>query len=106
MFDIIQELSVLPAPFAAGIFYQYLFFDSGSTASYAVTGPEGVTYSAEDDAAIEKWIRYNPTTGLGTCKMAPLEDMGMMDESLGVYGVRGLKAADSASSWRTSARIQ
>ncbi len=71
-----------------------------------MTDLEGVTYPAEDDAAIEKWIRYNLTTGLGTCKMAPLEDMDVMEGISGVYGVRGSKVADSASSRRTSARIQ
>lgn len=30
---------------------------------------------------------------LGTCKMAPREEGGVVDESLGVYGVEGLKIA-------------
>lgn len=54
-------------------------------------------YSAEDDEAIERWIRENVQTtwhSLGTCKMAPLEDMGVVDGSLGVYGVGGLKVVD------------
>ncbi|KAI0383470.1 putative alcohol oxidase [Hypomontagnella monticulosa] len=60
-------------------------------------GKESIEYSAEDDAAIEKWIRKNMTTcwhGIGTCKMAPREQLGVVDKSLGVYGVSGLKVAD------------
>lgn len=81
-------------------------FPSGSKASFTLDalGPhsgskvkENIKYSAEDDAAIEKWIRQNMTTcwhGIGTCKMAPREQLGVVDSSLGVYGVSGLKVAD------------
>ncbi|OTB08952.1 putative alcohol oxidase [Hypoxylon sp. CI-4A] len=84
-------------------------FPAGSKASYAVDATaigeshlawrkkEDIEYSAEDDAVIEQWIRENLSTcwhGLGTCKMAPREKLGVVDESLGVYGVSGLKIAD------------
>lgn len=58
---------------------------------------ENLTYTAEDDAAIEQWLRENVNTtwhSLGTCKMAPREKDGVVDSSLNVYGVTGLKIAD------------
>ncbi|KAH8659674.1 alcohol oxidase [Ilyonectria robusta] len=54
-------------------------------------------YSPEDDAAIEKWLRENIGTtwhSLGTAKMAPREEFGVADESLNVWGTKGLKIAD------------
>lgn len=57
-----------------------------------------VAYTAEDDRRIEQFLRKNIQTcwhGLGTCKMAPRDGgIGVVDENLGVYGVRGLKVAD------------
>ncbi|KAH8648627.1 alcohol oxidase-like protein [Xylariales sp. PMI_506] len=56
-----------------------------------------IEYSAEDDAVIDQWLRdkidsfWHPQ---GTCKMGPLEDGGVVDSSLSVYGVEGLKVAD------------
>ncbi|KAK8023814.1 hypothetical protein PG993_011880 [Apiospora rasikravindrae] len=53
--------------------------------------------SADDDKLIEKWIRdhidsiWHPMV---TCKMAPFEKNGVVDATLGVYGVEGLKVAD------------
>ncbi|KAI1123186.1 alcohol oxidase-like protein [Nemania abortiva] len=91
--EVVQRMSI----HRGEISHRHPSFDADSAASYAVTDPKDVTYSAKDDAAIETWIRQNLTTcwhGLGTCKMAPLEDMGVVDESLGVYGVHGLKIAD------------
>jgi len=58
---------------------------------------EDLEYSAEDDKAIEQWLRENINTtwhSLGTAKMAPREAMGVVDEKLNVYGVQGLKVAD------------
>jgi alcohol oxidase len=58
---------------------------------------EDLVYSKEDDAAIEQWLRGNVNTtwhSLGTCKMAPREQNGVVDASLNVYGVKGLKVAD------------
>ncbi|KAL7619877.1 hypothetical protein AAE478_010423 [Parahypoxylon ruwenzoriense] len=54
-------------------------------------------YSAEDDAAIEQHLRENIQTtwhSLGTAKMAPRENMGVVDKDLNVHGVLGLKIAD------------
>ncbi|RYP06356.1 hypothetical protein DL764_003201 [Monosporascus ibericus] len=54
-------------------------------------------FSTEDDMLIDKWLRENVATTwhpLGTCKMAPREENGVVDETLSVYGVTGLKIAD------------
>lgn len=62
---------------------------------YAVDGD--IEYSAEDDALIEDWIRGNLNTtwhSLGTAKMAPREQGGVVDKDLNVYGTSGLKVAD------------
>ncbi|KAH8682575.1 alcohol oxidase-like protein [Xylariales sp. PMI_506] len=58
---------------------------------------QDIEYTAEDDAAIEQWVRENVNTtwhSIGTCKMAPRECKGVVDENLSVYGVEGLKLAD------------
>jgi len=52
---------------------------------------------AEDDAIIEEWIRAHVDTtwhSLGTCKMAAREALGVVDPSLSVFGIEGLKIAD------------
>ena len=54
-------------------------------------------YTAEDDEAIDSWIRQTmgtPWHGLGTCKMGKVEDGGAVDASLNVHGVKGLKVVD------------
>ncbi|KAH8896286.1 alcohol oxidase-like protein [Thozetella sp. PMI_491] len=56
-----------------------------------------IVYSPEDNQVLGEWIRKNMTTcwhGLGTCKMAPQESLGVVNKDLDVYGVRGLKVAD------------
>ena len=56
-----------------------------------------IEYSAEDDKAIEQKIREILSTtwhSLGTCKMAPKEKGGVVDGSLNVHGLKGLKLAD------------
>ena len=58
---------------------------------------ERIEYTAEDDAAIDQKVREIVSTtwhSLGTCKMAPREDKGVVDKDLNVHGVRGLKLAD------------
>ncbi|MDF2434782.1 MAG: hypothetical protein JWP44_4413 [Mucilaginibacter sp.] len=63
--------------------------------SEAVT--ENLEYSIEDDAAIEDCVRKSVGTTwhcLGTTKMAPREEMGVVDADLNVYGVKGLKVID------------
>ncbi|KAI1421237.1 GMC oxidoreductase [Xylaria sp. FL1777] len=54
-------------------------------------------YSAEDDKAIEQFLREHIETtwhSLGTAKMAPREQLGVVDKDLNVHGVKGLKLAD------------
>ena len=84
-------------------------FPAGSKAGLVEGGKKGgftsleerkalppIEYSAEDDKAIEDWIRGNLNTtwhSLGTCKMAPREEGGVVDKELNVYGVKGLKLA-------------
>lgn len=56
-----------------------------------------IEYSAEDDAAIEDWIRGNLNTtwhSLGTCAMKERSKGGVVDGKLNVYGTVGLKVAD------------
>ncbi|KAH6871237.1 GMC oxidoreductase-domain-containing protein [Thelonectria olida] len=58
---------------------------------------EDLQYSTEDDKAIEQWIRENVQTtwhSIATCKMAPLDENGVVDERLNVWGTTGLKLAD------------
>ncbi|OHF01939.1 GMC oxidoreductase [Colletotrichum orchidophilum] len=58
---------------------------------------DAINYSVDDDAAIVQYIRENIGTSrhpLGTCKMAPREEKGVVDHKLDVYGVSGLKIAD------------
>jgi alcohol oxidase len=77
-------------------------YANGSKAA-CTDGPAGasveadIEYSAEDDAAIEQSIRENIGTtwhSIGTCKMAPREENGVVDERLNVWGTEGLKLAD------------
>lgn len=56
-----------------------------------------IEYSADDDAVLEEWLRSNVGTtwhALGTCKMLPRDQNGVVDADLSVYGVNGLKIAD------------
>ncbi|CAI4212068.1 unnamed protein product [Parascedosporium putredinis] len=56
-----------------------------------------IEYSAEDDKAIEQWLRENIGTtwhSLGTAKMAPRDKRGVVASNLDVHGVQGLKLAD------------
>lgn len=56
-----------------------------------------IEYTAEDDEAIIKFLRQNIETTwhqLGTAKMAPRDENGVVDKDLNVYGVSGLKLAD------------
>lgn len=56
-----------------------------------------IDYTPEDDKAIEANARKILSTtwhSLGTCKMAPREQKGVVDAQLNVHGVTGLKLAD------------
>lgn len=97
--EILRRTSFYRGELAAG----HPKFAAGSTAAIteSVDAPlsnvQDVVYSKEDDAAIEQWLRETVNTtwhSLGTCKMAPREDYGVVDPSLNVYGVTGLKVAD------------
>ena len=61
-------------------------------------GPDDrIEYSKADDEALEQKIRETVSTtwhSLGTCKMAPKEQMGVVDASLNVHGISNLKLAD------------
>lgn len=79
-------------------------FPPGSKAAVTekAEGPVGddakrVEYTLEDEKAIEQHVRETVETtwhSLGTCKMAPREKGGVVDASLSVYGIKGLKLAD------------
>lgn len=86
-------------------------FPPGSKASFAAEAesdweqqpssrPAGdnIEYTPEDDQAIESWVRERLGVCwhfLGTCKMAPAGEEGtVVDETLSVHGVQGLKVAD------------
>lgn len=54
-------------------------------------------YSPEDDRILEQYLRERVETtwhSIGTAKMAPREQLGVVDQDLNVYGVKGLKLAD------------
>lgn len=56
-----------------------------------------IEYTAEDDEIIEKWLREKVDTtfhSMGTCKMAPRESGGVVDENLSVHATEILKVAD------------
>ncbi|KAI7773714.1 hypothetical protein LA080_010034 [Diaporthe eres] len=70
---------------------------SGSPTARCPPGVPDIEYSAEDDAVLERWLREKVGTtwhSLGTCKMLPRDEMGVVDPSLGVHGVQNLKIAD------------
>jgi alcohol oxidase len=77
-------------------------FSQGSKAGFVETDAplenvQDIEYTTEDDAAIEQWLRENVNTtwhSLGTCKMAPREEKGVVDANLSVHGIEGLKIAD------------
>jgi alcohol oxidase len=61
------------------------------------TNVKDLKYSKEDDEAIEQFVRERVETvwhSMGTCKMAIREQDGVVDTSLNVHGVTGLKIAD------------
>ncbi|KAI0528188.1 glucose-methanol-choline oxidoreductase [Xylaria bambusicola] len=97
--EIGQRMSVFRGELQAG----HPLFPEGSKA--AITEWEtawsrmykDIEYSAEDYALIDTWIRDK--VGLawhssGTCKMAPRDQNGVVDQYLNVYGIEGLKIVD------------
>ncbi|KAI1176571.1 alcohol oxidase-like protein [Nemania sp. FL0916] len=72
-------------------------FPEGSGASLATPPDQDLIYSAADDELIKTFVRERVGTishGLGTCRMAPEQDMGVVDADLNVYGTERLKIAD------------
>lgn len=76
-------------------------FAAGSAAALTDGNPgkveADIAYSAEDDAAIEDWIRGNLNTtwhSMGTCAMKSKESGGVLDRHLNVWGTTGLKVVD------------
>lgn len=68
-----------------------------SATGWNVAEVQDLEYTAEDDKAIEQYLRENIQTtwhSLGSCKMAPREEMGVVDGNLNVYGVHNLKLVD------------
>ncbi|KAI0830227.1 alcohol oxidase-like protein [Trametes gibbosa] len=64
-----------------------------------ISAPD-IDYSAEDDRALEAYIRQNVATtwhSMGTCAMKKREEGGVVDSRLNVYGVEGLKVTEVAS---------
>ncbi|CCM05912.1 uncharacterized protein FIBRA_08150 [Fibroporia radiculosa] len=62
----------------------------------AISAPN-IKYTEDDDRAINEHIRKTSTNiwhSMGTCAMKPRGDGGVVDSSLNVYGVEGLKVAD------------
>ncbi|KAG8160287.1 hypothetical protein KVR01_009823 [Diaporthe batatas] len=71
--------------------------EDNSATGWNVADVQDLEYTAEDDKAIEQYLRENIQTtwhSLGSCKMAPREEMGVVDGNLNVYGVQNLKLAD------------
>ncbi|KAJ7210036.1 GMC oxidoreductase-domain-containing protein [Mycena pura] len=77
-------------------------FAPDSPAALTETGPvpldaPKVVYSAEDDKAIDDYVRQWVATtwhSLGTCAMKPRDRGGVVDSKLNVYGIGKLKVAD------------
>ncbi|KAJ6590478.1 GMC oxidoreductase-domain-containing protein [Mycena vulgaris] len=77
-------------------------FAQDSPAAFTETSPvpldaPKIVYSAEDDTAIDEAMRQLIGTtwhSLGTCPMKPLEQGGVVDSRLNVYGIKNLKVAD------------
>lgn len=72
---------------------------NASDADASATGQDilDIVYTAEDDAAIDQYIRDHVSTpwhSIGTCKMGPRAGKGVVDEKLDVHGIKGLKVAD------------
>jgi alcohol oxidase len=78
-------------------------FAPNSSATYvpvndcSIEDIKDLVYSAADDEVIEDWVRDHVETtwhSMGTCKMAPREEGGVVDQRLNVYGVERLKVVD------------
>ena len=91
------ELKAGHPAFPAGSKAALLEEADGPTVAASAGAEASIEYGPEDEAILEKWLRENINTtwhSLGTCKMAPRDQHGVVDASLSVYGVAGLKIAD------------
>lgn len=94
--EIVRRMETFDGEVAVG----HSSFPSGSKASVVdskTTDVQDIEYTPEDDKAIEAWLRGRIACcwhSLGTCKMAPLDQGGVVDPDLNVHGVKGLKVAD------------
>jgi alcohol oxidase len=77
------------------------FYEGSSAALMETSAPlsnvKDLVYGKEDDEAIEQFVREKVETvwhSMATCKMSPREQNGVVDASLNVHGVTGLKIAD------------
>ncbi|KAJ6573189.1 alcohol oxidase-like protein [Mycena vulgaris] len=97
-----RELIRRPPAFRGALPTAHPQFPKDSLAAPTETGPipsdsPRLVYSAEDDKAIDANIRQFVETSwhsLGTCAMEPLEQGGVVDSKLNVYGIKILKVAD------------
>ncbi|KAM4063945.1 GMC oxidoreductase [Hirsutella rhossiliensis] len=96
--EILRRMKVYRGEHSPG----YPPFAAGSDAACkGVDGPlkdvRDTVYTEDDNVVLEQWKRKNVGSArhsLGTCKMALREEGVVVDGSLGVYGVEGLKVAD------------
>jgi choline dehydrogenase-like flavoprotein len=99
--EIIRRMDIYRGEFAA-LHPPFAVDSDAGTTQEPLDGPlpedvPDIVYTAEDDAVLEQWLRDNVGTtwhSLGTCKMAPQKEGGVVDANLSVYGVKGLKIAD------------
>ncbi|KAI3325464.1 GMC oxidoreductase [Xylariaceae sp. AK1471] len=93
------ELAASHPPFPADSKAACITVDAtnGNATGNAGTDIQDLEYTPEDDKILEQFLRENINTtwhSLGTAKMAPREQNGVVDKYLNVYGVKGLKIAD------------
>ncbi|KAI9170836.1 Alcohol oxidase [Paramyrothecium foliicola] len=56
-----------------------------------------IQYTSEDERVLTDWVRRSLAQnwhGIGTCKMAAEDQGGVVDHTLGVYGIQSLKIVD------------
>jgi alcohol oxidase len=85
------ELALLHPPFVSTSDARIQTWEATAPAS------TDIEYSAADDEVLEEYIHGHVETtwhSLGTCKMGPRSEGGVVDANLSVYGVQGLKIAD------------
>jgi alcohol oxidase len=90
--EIVQRMKLLRSEIPT----QHPQLPKGSRAASPVTEAD-IEYSLEDDQIIEKFLRTKVGTtwhAIGTCKMAAESELGVVDQGLGVHGVRNFKIAD------------